>query len=121
MKLAEDHWPDQLWQSVIVLDSKKIKIKGIDDSKKLSEKDREKFYKILANHKDIRWGIGIVSGKVIDKINILEATKLAMQKSVENLNADFLLLDGNFKIDCATKQKSIIAGDQKVFSIAELQ
>ncbi|MGA2418023.1 MAG: ribonuclease HII [Candidatus Staskawiczbacteria bacterium] len=102
--------------AIIVLDSKKIKIKGIRDSKKLSEGQREIFYKILINHPQIKWGIGVVSEKVIDKINILEATKLAMQKSIKNLNPDFLILDGNFKINSNILQKSIIAGDQKVFS-----
>jgi len=99
---------------------KKFKIKNlkINDSKKLSEKQREEFYEILTNNENIKWGVGIVSEKIIDKINILEATKLAMQKSFEKLDPDVLLIDGNFKIHCATKQKSIIKGDQKVFSIS---
>jgi len=97
----------------------KIKIlQGINDSKKLSEKQRENFYKILTNNKDIKWGVGIVSEKIIDKINILEATKLAMKKSFKKLNPDFILIDGNSKIYCKTKQKTIIKGDQKIFSIA---
>ena len=124
-------------------------LKGIKDSKKLSGKQREEFYEILTNHSAISWGIGIVSEKVIDKINILEATKLAMEKAIDSLNlqysglphggskatarndgrrVDFLLIDGNFAIDTAKfrgrptspeiGQKSIIKGDQKVFSIA---
>lgn len=96
---------------------KVIKLK-VNDSKKLSEKQREEFYETLTNHKNIKWGVGIVSEKVIDSINILEATKLAMKKAIKNLNADFLLLDGNFKINSLVPQKSIIKGDQKVFSIA---
>lgn len=95
-----------------------ILLKGINNSKKLSKKQREYFYKILTNHSQIKWGIGIVSEKVIDKINILEATKLAMQKSIKNLNPDFLILDGNFKINSKIPQKSIIDGDQKVMSVA---
>ena len=104
----------------------------IDDSKKLSEKKREYFYEILTNHKDIQWGVGVVSEKVIDKINILEATKLSMIKAIDNLNSksknlnqksqipnvDFLLIDGNFGLKTKISQKSIIKGDQKVFSIA---
>jgi len=95
----------------------------IDDSKKLSEKQRDYFFKIITKHKDIKWGVGIVSEKVIDKINILEATKLAMQKAIKGLGADFLLIDGNFTIYCAClpagrRQKSIIKGDQKVVSIS---
>ncbi|MBU4298708.1 ribonuclease HII [Patescibacteria group bacterium] len=111
------------------------------DSKKLSPKAREKFYKILTTHPKIEWGIGRVSEKVIDKINILEATKLAMIKAIKNLGkklqragchqfyhlngdrwlsgkVDFLILDGNFKIDVKIPQKSIIKGDEKVFSCA---
>jgi ribonuclease HII len=93
-------------------------LEGINESKKLSEKQRENFYKILINHKNIKWGIGIVSEKIIDKINILEATKLAMQKSIKNLEPDFLILDGNFKLNINLPQKSIIKGDAKVISIS---
>ena len=57
------------------------------DSKQLSAKQREYFYKILTKHPAIKWGVGIVSEKIIDKINILEATKLAMKKAVKNLEA----------------------------------
>lgn len=95
----------------------KINLK-INDSKKLSQKQREEFYEILTNHKEVKWGVGVVSEKVIDKINILQASKLAMQKAVKNLNADFLLIDGNFKLQNKISEKSIIRGDQKVFSIA---
>jgi ribonuclease HII len=95
-------------------------LEGVNDSKKLSEKQRNYFYKILTNHKDVEWGIGIVSEKIIDKINILEATKLAMQKAVKDLHCatDYLLLDGNFCIKSDIPQKSIIRGDQKVISIS---
>ena len=90
----------------------------IKDSKKLSPKRREEFYKILTKHLDLEWGIGRVSEKVIDRINILEATKLAMEKALTKLKrrSDFLILDGNFKINSAVPQKSIIKADEKVFS-----
>jgi len=73
----------------VLIINPKIKILGINDSKKLSEKQREDLYKILINHPDIKWGVGIVSEKIIDKINILEATKLAMKKAVRNLVLSF--------------------------------
>lgn len=106
---------------------KKLNIfKGMRDSKKLSALQREKFYKILIASKYIEWGIGIVSEKVIDKINILEATKLAMEKAICDANMrmhandtnkiNYLLLDGNFKINSIVRQKSIVSGDEKVFS-----
>ncbi|MBU1102067.1 hypothetical protein KJ853_00205, partial [Patescibacteria group bacterium] len=58
--------------------------KGIRDSKKLSAKQRDKWYKVLISHPDIKWGIGVVSEKIIDKINILAATKLAMKRAFKN-------------------------------------
>ncbi|TSC94571.1 MAG: ribonuclease HII [Parcubacteria group bacterium Licking1014_1] len=110
----------------------------VNDSKKLSAKQREEVYDFFKNHPDIKWGIGIVSEKVIDRINILEATKLAMEKAVECLekktaetnavpknrrssifwHSDYLILDGNFKINSKIPQKAIIKADQKVFSCA---
>jgi ribonuclease HII len=104
--------------AVLVDKNAKINLAGINDSKKLTESQREKFFEILTNNKNIKWGIGIVQEKIIDKINILEATKLAMLTALEDLNCDFLLVDGNAKIYCATYQKCIVAGDSKVFSIA---
>ena len=94
--------------------------KNINDSKKLSEKQREKIFNALMKNKNVKWGVGVVSERIIDKINILNATKLAMQKAIKNLNADYLLIDGNFRLEkVKILQKSIIKGDQKVFSIAE--
>lgn len=111
--------------------------KGIKDSKQLTQKQREKFYKVLINDKNIEWGIGKVSEKIIDEINILEATKLAMLRAIKNLESrqrrgspeaariknkgseiDFLLIDGNFGLDISLPQRSIIKGDQKVISIS---
>lgn len=60
-------------------------LEQMKDSKKLSAKQRDKFYNLLTNNSDIKWGVGMVSEKVIDKINILEATKLAMLKAIQNL------------------------------------
>lgn len=94
--------------------------KGIKDSKKLSVLKREEFYKIITKHSDLEWGRGIVSEKIIDKINIFGATKLAMKKALKNMKkkSDFLLLDGNFRIDFPLPQKPIIKGDEKVLSCA---
>lgn len=107
---------------------------NIRDSKQLSPKQREYFYKILTKHPAVEFGVGIISEKVIDKINILEATKLAMKKAVGKLagvglpkinfgevrlpRIDFLILDGNMKLDLPILQKAIVKGDEKVFSCA---
>ncbi len=93
----------------------------IKDSKKLSPKKREEWYKLLTRHPDIKWGIGMLSEKIIDKINIFQATKLAMKKAIQSLGIEpeFLLLDGNFTLeDLSISQKAIIRGDEKVFSCA---
>jgi len=100
------------------------KIKSVKDSKKLKEEKRKEVYLNLVKNKKVKWGIGMVSEKTIDRINILEATKLAMIKAVKNLEKknkikiDFLLLDGRMKLDLKVNQKSIVKGDDKVFSIS---
>ena len=99
-----------------------VQIRGIKDSKKLSPKKREELYKLIIKNPQIKWGIGRVSERVIDKINILEATKLAMERAVKKLEkklkkkADFLILDGRMRINLDTPQKSIIRADDKVIS-----
>ena len=107
--------------AVIVRKDKKLLLK-INDSKKLSPKKREELYEVLINHPEIEWGTARVYEKVIDKINILEATKLAMKRAVDKLKGkkkiDFLILDGNLKISSDIPQKSIIKADSKVFSCA---
>ncbi len=93
----------------------------IKDSKKLFSEKRERIYQFLKQKPEVEWGIGRVSEKVIDKINILEATKLAMERAVKNLEkkigqrADFLILDGNFAINLDRPQESIIKADEKIF------
>ena len=83
-----------------------------------------KIYKLLKKDPNVYFAIGRAYPKIIDKINILNATKLAMQRAVKNLSMnvphliDFLLIDGNFGIDIDIPQKSIIKGDEKVFSVA---
>lgn len=98
-------------------------LKGIKDSKKLSSLKREEYYGFLKNNTLVEWGTGRVSEKVIDRINIFEAAKLAMQRAVNNLEnkirkeIDFLVIDGNFKIKSSIPQKPIIRADERVFSV----
>ena len=97
------------------------KLEEIHDSKKLTVKQRELWYEILTKQPYIKWGIGIVSEKIIDKINIFEATKLAMKKAIQSLGVmpEHLLIDGTFILeDLAVSQKAIIRGDEKIFSCA---
>jgi ribonuclease HII len=96
----------------------RILLNNVRDSKQLIPKKREKLYSLITKNSNIEWGIGKVSEKMIDKINILEATKLAMEKAIANLRhkPDFLILDGNFRINSSIPQKPIIKADEKVFS-----
>lgn len=96
---------------------KKI-LKEVNDSKKLTAKKREEVYNALINEPNIVFSVSFVSQNVIDKINILQATKEAMKRAAKKISADFLLIDGNFKIETETAQISIIKGDLKIFSCA---
>ena len=73
---------------------KNYELEGLNDSKQLSEKKREEYYKVL--QKDaIAIGVGIVSAKEIDEINILEASRKAMYLAIENLGVtpEYILSD----------------------------
>lgn len=119
----------------------RISFPRLKDSKQLSPKRREEIYKKVKKYPAIQWGIGIISEKVIDKINIYQATKLAMKRAVRNLEKkliqrhqykysdscysrkhyiiDFLIVDGNMELGgIQIPQKAIVKGDEKVFSCA---
>ncbi len=96
------------------------------DSKKLTPKRREELYKILVNHPQIKWAIGRVGPRVIDRINIKNAAELAMERAVqklkvksEKLKVDFLIIDGNHlkNLQLTTYNlQLLIKADEKVFS-----
>ena len=94
------------------------KLDGLTDSKKLSEKKREEYYKIIMRDA-IAVGVGEISAKVIDEVNIYEASKLAMLEAIKSLKVkpDYLLIDA-MKLDIDIKQTSIIKGDFLSQSIA---
>ena len=71
-------------------------IENVNDSKKLTEKEREELYPIIIE-KSLSYGISIISNVKIDKINILQASLLAMKRSVNKLQVkpDLILIDGN--------------------------
>lgn len=95
-------------------------IEGLDDSKKISEKKREKLYDIIIE-KAVAYNIQLVDNVVIDDINILNATYLAMTNAVNNLETkpDFVLIDGNrLPPQLKTPSEAIVKGDSKSMSIA---
>ena len=103
---------------VMPLEKEKI-IDGVNDSKKLSAKKREYLFdKIISSA--ICYKIIEVDNKTIDKINILNATKLGMSNCVNNMdiNIDMLLVDAVNGLDVKCKYLSIIKGDAKSYLIA---
>ena len=94
-------------------------IEGVNDSKKLSEKKREKLFDEI-KERAVAIGIGIVDEKTIDEINILEATRLAMKKAVENLEVapQHVLVDAEKKVPIDVPYTPIIKGDALSVSIA---
>jgi ribonuclease HII len=123
------------WVNPIII-AKKFKGRElIRDSKTLSAKQREEIFGIINESENFQFGIGIVSNTIIDQINILSATFLAMRLAVDELEvkinklkkkndieADgkiFLLIDGNKKIPkIKTSQRAFPGGDRNIFSIS---
>ncbi len=115
--------------SVIALDLrfkiKDLRLKDIKDSKLLTPKKREELSRIIKQHS--AWSVAEVSSVIIDKINIHQATLLAMRRAIKSLlqkmtnekSKVFIYIDGQFKVpECDYDQESVIGGDNKVLSIA---
>ena len=95
-------------------------IEGVNDSKKVSEKKREKVYEEIIKEA-LSYSVGIVDETKIDEINILQATKKGLTNSVKELKItpDIILVDALTNIDtCGIPYKSIIKGDALSYSIA---
>jgi ribonuclease HII len=91
----------------------------VNDSKKMSAKHREEMYKVIRDSCD--FGIQAIEANIIDEINILQATKLAMKSAIEQIEYhDYVLVDGTVdlrkQIFCSHRQ--VIRGDSKSISIA---
>ncbi len=93
-------------------------IAGVDDSKKLSARKRE-FLAEEIKKRATALSVCRVEADVIDRINILEATKLCMKNAVESLSVtpSFVITDGNMTLDIAIPQKCIVKGDEKSYTI----
>ncbi|MDL4840045.1 ribonuclease HII [Aquibacillus rhizosphaerae] len=92
---------------------------GLNDSKQLSKKKRDEFYSIITQEA-VSFGVGIIHNQEIDQINIYNATKKAMKKSIQQLNPfpDHILIDAVPLEDVLCTSESIVKGDQKSISIA---
>lgn len=113
-----------------VIMPKESMIEGVNDSKKVSEKKREKLYEEIINE-CIAYGVGIINQEEIDKINILNATKEGLTKAIKEMEnnlkeknqkiekPEIILVDALTKIDTDhIPYRSIIKGDSKSYSIA---
>ena len=89
------------------------------DSKKLSPQAREKLFVVLQDM-DIPLGVGLASPAEIDRINILQASLLAMKRAVLALSvkSDYLLVDGKFQVPLGLPQQALVKGESKSASIA---
>jgi ribonuclease HII len=96
-----------------------VDLEGLNDSKKLSEPDRERFDERV-REVAVAWAIAEVDVATIDRINILQASRLAMRLAVSRLGQepDCLLIDGNQRIEWSCRQKTIVQGDARSLSIA---
>ena len=104
--------------AAVVILPEDSRIRGVDDSKKLSAKKREELYERITGAA-VSWGVGIVSSDTIDRINILQATRLAVKKALESMSVKpGLLLTDALRIDYPVDQKAYVKGDSTVYSIA---
>lgn len=94
-------------------------IEGLNDSKKISEKKRDILFDII-KEKAISYSVASVDEKIIDEINILQATYLAMKNAIEGLDvpADYALIDGNRMPPISIDGETIVKGDAKSPSVA---
>lgn len=90
---------------------------GVDDSKKLSEKKREALFESI-RETALFVGVGIATAEEIDEINILQATKRAMQRAAQGAPCDLFLIDAVDKIDLDGEVRGIVHGDALCYSIA---
>ncbi|HLM83889.1 MAG TPA: ribonuclease HII [Candidatus Bathyarchaeia archaeon] len=111
-------FPEKLEKVIKLPDFKLIR-----DSKTLSAGQREKAYEFIVQN--FEWGVGLSDEKTIDRVNILQASYLAMKKALSDLKSktkhqqETILVDGRHPIpNISTRQESIIGGDKHIFSIS---
>lgn len=102
-----------------VIFSPDVLIEGVDDSKKLNQKRREELFEKIIKE-SIAHSVSVVSVEIIEEINILNASLLAMKRSVHKLKVqpDLILIDGNKSFKHKIPTVTIVKGDAKSFSIA---
>lgn len=96
-----------------------LEIPGLDDSKKLTDKRRRELMPMI-KEQAIAYGIGVATQQEIDEVNILQATFLAMERAIAQLEgkADFALIDGNREKDFGLPVMTVVKGDSRSANIA---
>ncbi len=109
-----------VFAAAVILDFENLSMEElnlINDSKKISKKKREIIAEVIKQHS--KYNVAIASVEEIDKINILNASMLAMERAIEGLEGDYVLVDGNKMPNIGgIKGEAIVKGDSKVISIA---
>jgi len=104
-----------VFAAAVVLDPAR-QIRGLDDSKQL-DADRREVLALRIKERAAAWAVAGADAFEIDRVNILEASRLAMKRAVERLRADYLLIDA-ITVELPVAQKALIHGDSLCFSIA---
>ena len=89
----------------------------INDSKKLSERKRERLAEVIKSTTGCRWAVASASPKEIDELNILNATHLAMRRAADEVGAEHILVDG-LPVKTLPQARSVVKGDAKSLLIA---
>lgn len=95
-----------------------LELDGLNDSKQVSEAERERLYGCITEQAEIEFAVAVIEPDVIDRVNILQATFLAMRQAAEQLRPDFIFVDGNPVTGLPTTSRNVIKGDAKCASIA---
>lgn len=90
---------------------------GINDSKKLTEKKRERLAEVIKSTPGCKWAVASASAKEIDELNILNATHLAMRRAADEVGAEHVLVDG-LPVKTLPHARNVVKGDAKSLLIA---
>lgn len=113
-------WAGPVVVAAVILSRKHKQVDGITDSKLMTPAKRAEYYDLITDFAT-DFGIGIISHEVVDRVGVLEATKLGAKQAVDmmNVTADYLLVDClDLTKHLGSDQESIIKGDQKIYSIS---
>jgi ribonuclease HII len=95
-------------------------LRGLNDSKQLTAEEREDYFAVLTSHSEVTFAIASIDNRVIDEINILQATFRAMNQALARLQPEpaHVLVDGNQISSVRWPQTPVIEGDARSYSIA---